>query len=840
MPNLNQSIDRSLQISRNVASLYERRVREAAEAYANRIRTALASYISEATPGQPQSAQKLGHEWLQYAVDFAQRTILFWDTIRRRGNDWIANEEAGKPPVLAYRYEVLADGRTFERPVNHALVRIIPPKGVTVDDTLRPYIIIDPRAGHGPGIGGFKEDSEVGVALGAGHPVYFVIFYPDPEPGQTLADVTDAEAEFVRLVAERHPQSAKPVLVGNCQGGWAVMMLAAARPEIAGPLVINGAPMSYWAGNDGDNALRYEGGLAGGAWLSLLAADLGGGKFDGAHLVQNFERLNPANTYWDKYYHLFDNVDDEAQRFLEFERWWGGFYLMNEEEIRWIVNNLFIGNKLSQGEARLGPGRYFDLKAIKQPIIVFASMGDNITPPQQAFNWISDIYSSTEEIKANGQTIVGLIHEDIGHLGIFVSGKVAKKEHTQIVSVLKYIQALPPGLYGMEIHEKTGPDGNVEYDVTLHERKLEDLTRLQKYDRVDEKPFEAVAALSELTERAYELLVRPVVREATPEWLAKVLREWHPLRVQRWWFSDRNPILAPLPYAASIARAYRRPRSEDNIGRKTEHVFSEYVSATLDFYRDVRDALSEAAFFEVYGNMLSLQMADQREVIRRQTRFDARALPAVRQVLDEIDKGGLPEAIIRTGILMTKAGGGKRRLAQMEHARELLAPTGVLRHIDEDQFRRLLHEETLVVEFEPVQAKRSLPKLVRTPSEREKLNRVFDSLAEQELDAKQQSLLVELRRMVPRPTVVDAGRSRKSDTVAASRTQVRNGHGNASRTPTVDGDGKSRRQSRVANGGSGKGVRQARRVSGNGKALANAASAQSRRKSGARKAQPAE
>jgi poly(3-hydroxyalkanoate) synthetase len=361
--------------------------------------------------------------------------------------------------VLAYRYEILADGRGFEHPVNHALVRIVPPRGVEVDDTLRPYIIFDPRAGHGPGIGGFKEDSEVGVALKAGHPVYFVIFYPDPEPGQTLADVTDAESEFVRIVAERHRDSPKPVLVGNCQGGWAVMMLAAARPDIAGPLVINGAPMSYWAGNDGDNPMRYAGGLLGGTWLSLFASDLGGGKFDGAHLVENFENLNPANTYFEKYYHLFDDVDDEAQRFLDFERWWGGFYLMNEEEIRWIVNNLFIGNKLAQGEARLGPGRYFDLKAIKQPIIVFASMGDNITPPQQAFNWISDLYSSTEEIKANGQTIVGLIHEDIGHLGIFVSGKVAKKEHTQIVSVLKYIQALPPGLYGMEIDETTGFDG---------------------------------------------------------------------------------------------------------------------------------------------------------------------------------------------------------------------------------------------------------------------------------------------------------------------------------------------------------------------------------------------
>ena len=648
-------------------------------------------------------------------------------------------------------------------------------RGVEVDDRLRPYIIIDPRAGHGPGIGGFKEDSEVGVALKAGHPVYFVIFFPEPEPGQTLADVTDAEAEFVRIVAERHPESAKPVLVGNCQGGWAVMMLAAARPDIAGALVINGAPMSYWAGNDGDNPMRYAGGLLGGAWLSLFASDLGGGKFDGAHLVENFENLNPANTLWDKYYRLYDDVDDEAGRFLEFERWWGGFYLMNEEEIRWIVNNLFIGNKLAQGEARLGPGRYFDLKSIKQPIIVFASMGDNITPPQQAFNWISDLYSSTEEIKANGQTIVGLIHEDVGHLGIFVSGKVAKKEHTQIVSVLKYIQALPPGLYGMEIHEKPGGDGSIEYDVTLHERKLEDLKRMQKYDRVDEKPFEAVAALSELNERAYELLVRPVVREAMPEWLAKLLREWHPLRVQRWALSDRNPFLAALPTLAATARAFRRPRSSDNLFRRAEHLHSAYVSAALDLYRDLRDAASEAAFFEVYGNMLSLRMADQRADIRKQTPFDARALPAVRQVLDEIDQGGLPEAIIRTGILIVKAGGGKRRLAQMEHTRELLAPTGVLRHLDEDEFRRLLHEETLVVEFEPQLAKASLAKLVRTASDRQKLNAVFDSLeADAGLDARQQVLLDELRKLAPRPPAQAPAR-REATTRRKSATARRRG-----------------------------------------------------------------
>jgi pimeloyl-ACP methyl ester carboxylesterase len=748
MADINKTIDRSMAISRSVAGTLSRRVKDAYSTYGESVRKAQSDYVQSGFPGA--NPQQWWTDWFQYFVDAGQRSTLFWDTIRERGNQWLAHEEAGKPPLLHYRYEIVADARTYDRPCNYALVRIVPPRGVKVDERKRPFIIIDPRAGHGPGIGGFKEDSEVGVALAAGHPVYFVIFFPEPEPGQTLADVTDAEAEFVRVVADRHRESPKPSLIGNCQGGWAVMMLAAARPDMTGPLVINGAPMSYWAGNDGDNPMRYSGGLLGGAWVSLLASDLGAGKFDGAHLVSNFETLNPANAVWDKYYHLYDDVDDEAPRFLEFERWWGGFYLLNEEEIRWIVNNLFVGNKLSQGEARLGPGRYFDLKSIKQPIIVFASMGDNITPPQQAFNWIADLYSSTDEIKANGQTIVGLIHEDVGHLGIFVSGKVAKKEHAQILEVLKYIQTLPPGLYGMEIHEIQHADGEVTYDVTLHERSLEALKKLQKYDRVDEKPFEAVAALSELTERAYELLVRPAVRDAVPEWLARMLRELHPLRAQRWMLSDRNPFLAGVPAAAAMARAWRQPRTEGNAGRRAERLGSSVVSASLDLWRDLRDAASEAAFFQIYGNMMSLQMADQRAAIRRQTRFDPRAVPAVRQVLDDLDRGGLPEAIVRAGLLVAKAGGGKRRLAQMESVRLLLEPTGVLEDVSEDDFRRVLHDEAIIVEFEPLEAKRTLPRLVVSAADRRKLHGLLDALADDpHLGDRQLELLDELRSMIP-------------------------------------------------------------------------------------------
>jgi hypothetical protein len=147
-----------------------------------------------------------------YWLDFTQRSILFWDTLRQRGNNWLEYEKAGKPPLLDFEWEMIADARTFEQPANYALVSIIPPGGVETDPERRPFVIIDPRAVHGPGIGGFKQDSQVGVALKAGHPVYFVIFFPEPVPGQTLADVSRAEAEFLRIVGDRHPKTRKPVV----------------------------------------------------------------------------------------------------------------------------------------------------------------------------------------------------------------------------------------------------------------------------------------------------------------------------------------------------------------------------------------------------------------------------------------------------------------------------------------------------------------------------------------------------------------------------------------------------------------------------------------------------
>src|SRR5262245_62367353 len=125
-------------------------------------------------------------------------------------------------------------------------------------------------------------------------------------------------------------------------------------------------------------------------------------------------------------------------------------------------------------------GTTIDLRNIRSPIVVFCSMGDNITPPQQALGWILDLYENVDEIRSYGQTIVYTVHESIGHLGIFVSGGVARKEHGEFSSNIDLIDVLPPGLYEA-VFEKKGDDtanpdlvtGN--WVMRCEQRTLEDI-----------------------------------------------------------------------------------------------------------------------------------------------------------------------------------------------------------------------------------------------------------------------------------------------------------------------------------------------------------------------------
>jgi hypothetical protein len=217
---------------------------------------------------------QLAQQAFDYWTDAWQRSVLFLDVLRQRGNNFFERAAEQVPNILRFRFGLIMNGRDLPRPVNYRLVRILPPPDVKIDPQRQHFIIFDPCAGQGPGIGGMKHDNEIGVALANGHPCYFIGFLPDPVPGQTIEDVCLADAAFVEKVTEMHSEAdGKPCMIGNCQAGWQIMMMSAIRPDLVGPIILAGAPLSYWAGVHGKNPMRYLGGVLGACgslpWLAI-------------------------------------------------------------------------------------------------------------------------------------------------------------------------------------------------------------------------------------------------------------------------------------------------------------------------------------------------------------------------------------------------------------------------------------------------------------------------------------------------------------------------------------------------------------------------------------------
>ena len=684
--------------------------------------------------------QSLGpaHEYLR---DAWQRSILFLDVLRQRGNIYREQQEKLAPNVLEFDAELVLDGRTLPRPVNYLLVRIVAPEGIKTDPAKRPFVVVDPRAGHGPGIGGMKDDSEIGAALKEGHPCYFIGFLPEPMKEQTIEDVWNAEAAFIQEVAKRHPGADRPAIIGNCQAGWQTMIMAATHPDIPGPLLLAGSPLSYWAGVRGKNPMRYTGGMLGGTWLTSLSGDLGGGKFDGANLVANFESLNPANTYFEKPYNVYSKIDTEAERFLEFETWWGSPVLMNAGEMQWIADNLFVGNKLTAGDIRTTDGFQVDLRNIKSPIVVFCSWGDDITPPQQALGWITDVYRDDEDLIASGQTIIYSIHDTVGHLGIFVSGKIATREHEEFASAMDMIDMMPPGLYEAVIDDVGDDVANRElirgsYLFRLVPRTLEDIRELGGNSPEDDLKFAAVDRVSAINRRLYETYLGPFVRAVTPPAFGEWARKMHPNRIRFSIFSDENPAMGMVAQEAERIRSQRQPAAEDNIFSAAEKTMAASISASLSAFGAARDAMTERLFHLTYGTpfLQALAGLDPKGVDddRRPEREAFREAERTKR-LDELEslfeEGGAVEAVLRAIAYVRRGEGGadERSFALLKELHDA-QPAGRPRSMA--QLKQALREQSLLLRIDETRAVAAIPKLLpSSPDERAGTLRAVQRLA---------------------------------------------------------------------------------------------------------------
>ena len=695
------------------------------------------------TSSAPQSAKAAARPFnmygpaIEYLIDAAQRSVLFWDVMRQRGNQYREHLAETAPHVLDYKAELIIDGRTLDRPVNYALVRVVPPAGIEIDPKRRPFVVIDPRAGHGPGIGGFKADSEIGVAFKAGHPCYFVGFLPDPMPGQTIEDIGRAEAKFLEKVIALHPQAdGKPCVIGNCQAGWALMMLAALRPELLGPIIVAGSPLEYWQGVHGKNPMRYTGGLLGGSWLTALVSDLGHGKFDGAWLVQNFENQNPANTLWTKQYNLYSKIDTEAPRYLGFERWWGGHVNLNAEEIQFIVDQLFIGNNLAAGNIRISDGTAIDLRNIRSPIVVFCSKGDNITPPQQALGWILDLYEDVDEIRAYGQTIVYTVHETVGHLGIFVSGGVARKEHGEFSSNIDLIDCLPPGLYEATFERKAGatvnPDlADGDWVMRCEMRTLDDIRALGGNDMADNRCFATADRVSQTNLALYRAFMQPFVRAIANPALADAWRRLHPLRLQYEMFSNANPMMALVSGWAEQVRNGRRPASADNPFVAMQENVSNQIVAGLDAWRVAAESFSERLFMAVYGSQpfqaaMGINPANDQPLRRAPKSALHYELinKRIGELTSQISTGGPREAIIRALIFagMGRGAVDERGFEALQRIREKYTDLTLTK------FKAIVREQFYMLLLDTEGALSAIPSML--PAEPENRQKAFDLVKE--------------------------------------------------------------------------------------------------------------
>lgn len=537
------------------------------------------------------TTETLFSEGVEYTADFARRWMLVIDALHKRSNQALRNTE--REHVLAVPYKIVLDGRTFDKPVNYTLVKLRPPDGF-VKKHRRAVMGISPRAGRRAGIGGTMGVSQATVLLELGYEVYWVIFTREPEPGQTIPDTFEAIRTFIELISERHPHPRGPILVANCQAGWATFFTKLRHRELKFALIPVASPLSYWAGNRWSVSTRPYAGLSGGALIPAFLSDLGNGEFDGALLAGNFETHSLTNTAFAKLMRALMKVDVERLKFLQMEKWWNWYTRLNKEEILWVLMNLFIGNKPERGELEID-GEIIDMQNFDDLLVVFSSRGDDISPPAQCLKWIPKVFGSLDTLKELGKRIVYVIHPKAGHLAIFLSGTVAQKYLGPVVEHMQQLESLVPGLY------EAIPQ--IDNSLAIEARTFEDIQKLDDCSGEELKPmFETISSVSKFNLGLYENFVSPVARSLTNAGLAGLVREMNPLRLSRYPFSSLNPFLLPLTFAVPLLEKSRIQLNKENFFLAVEGAINVAGIALLDLVTQTRALAYEAIVEANYNN----------------------------------------------------------------------------------------------------------------------------------------------------------------------------------------------------------------------------------------------
>ena len=325
----------------------------------------------------------------------------------------------------------------------------------------------------------------------------------------------------------------------------------------------------------------------------------------------------------------------------------------------------------------------------------------------------------------------------------------------------------------MVIEDEQGEGLDARFAVSFVERRLADLAALDDGRSCEDVAFAAVNRLSELGSELYDLYVRPFVQSVVTPQSAAALRNLHPVRLQRTMFSDRNPAMATVSVLANEARTARAAAPADNVFRQAEELWADVIAQSLDVYRDARDAWREFAFYAIFGSPLMQWIGRTHNFQRtRKDPQELRFLPEVQAQLLSVERGGFAEAVIRMLLVLAQSRGSVRR-SRLERSARLLSNDEPFASLGAERRAALIHEQSVIVEFERDKGIEALAKLLPSMKDRREAVAVVERVAGplEEMEPRTVHALQTFRRVLEMPAL--EARPAATDSVADDKASPR-------------------------------------------------------------------
>lgn len=221
----------------------------------------------------------------------------------------------------------------------------------------------------------------------------------------------------VNVVLNEHSVDALNLL-GVCQGGTFALCHAALEPRRVANLITMVAPVDF---KTPENLLSK--------WVQHIDVDLltQSGNVPGDLLNLLFLALMPFKLTQQKYVNLLQSQADRAQleNFMRMEKWIFDSPDQPATAFREFVQWFYKENRLLRGELTLG-GRTVLLGRITCPVLNIYARNDHLVPPSASIPLGAHV----------GSTAFDAVAVDVGHIGMYVSGKARALVPNAIVNWL--------------------------------------------------------------------------------------------------------------------------------------------------------------------------------------------------------------------------------------------------------------------------------------------------------------------------------------------------------------------------------------------------------------------